>query len=149
MEDKAEATKMSVHQGHNMMRIRKAKGIKQSWMAEVMELSQQAISMLENQRTISKERLMQIAGILEISVEVLANMEEDPAVGMAVENHDFQKSNEDVSIQTAVMNVDDFNVTDEGILTKLEERNNELYERLIQANVRIAQLEEELKQQRD
>lgn len=148
MEDHTEVAKKNVHHGHNIRRIRKAKGVKQSWLAEVLEVSQQTISALESQKVISKERLLQVANILEIAVEVLVNMEEDPALGMAIENHDFQKNNEDVTIQTAVMNVDDLNLADEGILAKLEEKNSELYERLIQANVRIAQLEEELKQQR-
>lgn len=55
------------HIGHNIRRIRELRGMKQSTLAEDLNLTQQAVSVIENRQGISRKLLFRIAAILGVN----------------------------------------------------------------------------------
>jgi len=81
-----------VHQGYNVRSIREAKNLKQSALALMVELSQQAISKTEQKRVIDDALLAKIARALDVPVEIIENMEEGAAMSFFIENNTFEAS---------------------------------------------------------
>jgi len=111
------------HIGRNISRIRELKDMKQEALAYALGLSQQTISAIENSETVEEQRLIEIAKVLEVSVEAIKNFSEE-----AVFNY-FNTFNDTVSNssfgQGANNNYDcTFNPLEKVV---------ELYERLVQA----------------
>ncbi|MDR6516762.1 helix-turn-helix domain-containing protein [Chryseobacterium camelliae] len=71
-----------IHQGRNIKRFREMLGIKQEALALDLNCSQQKISILEQKETVEKDMLEKIAGLLNVPVEAIENMEEEQAINI-------------------------------------------------------------------
>ncbi|WP_294271959.1 helix-turn-helix transcriptional regulator [uncultured Chryseobacterium sp.] len=71
-----------IHQGRNIKRFREMLGIKQEALAFDLNCSQQKISILEQKETVEKDMLEKIAGLLNVPVEAIENMEEEQAINI-------------------------------------------------------------------
>ena len=71
-----------VHHGRNVKRLREIMGIKQEFLADKLDVSQQSISRLESQAELDNKMLDKIAKILNIPVEALKNYNEEVAVNI-------------------------------------------------------------------
>lgn len=135
------------HQGKNVARLRRALGMKQEALALDLNISQQAVSLLEQKKEIDKETLLKIANTLKITPQLIEELEEDPA-SLVVEYNTFEdgsvanfagKSNEG-------FNISDFknihNPIDE--IIKQCEKRVALYERLMELETKNASLFQQL-----
>ncbi len=68
-----------VHQGRNIKRFRDILGIKQETLAEKMQMTQQAVSKLEQKEEIDEDTLRKVATMLQIPIEALKNMTDEYA----------------------------------------------------------------------
>jgi transcriptional regulator with XRE-family HTH domain len=80
----------NVHQGRNIKRIRESRGMKQFTLAQLMGISQQAVSQIEQKPVIEEVLLSRMAFVLEVPAEVLREMEDIPDVSYYVENNTFE-----------------------------------------------------------
>jgi len=106
--------KETVHLGDNIRAIRELKGIKQETFAEMMGVTQAAISKLESTEKIDDERLKDIADKLGVSINAIKRFNADAAM-LYFEN----VSSYDHSTGTVIYN---FNPV---------EKISELYERML------------------
>lgn len=84
-----------VHQGKNIRRFRDILGIKQETLAAELNISQQAVSKLEQKEEIDSETLGKVAGILKIPVEAIKNTTDEGAVNIVANtfnSHDTSSS---------------------------------------------------------
>jgi transcriptional regulator with XRE-family HTH domain len=103
------------HIGRNISRIRELREMKQEALAIAMGISQQAVSIMENNETIEDDKLLEVAKALGVSVEGIKQFSEE-----AVFNY-FNNFND----QSSGFNTNcTFNPLDKVV---------ELYERLVQA----------------
>ncbi len=120
-----ELQNLNVHHGHNIRRTRIEKDIKQDAMAELVHLSQPAISRYERTKTIDDEILQRFARALNVPVEYLKTLEEDaPSVVFESITNDVHDNKEGVTVPTGYSNnlKNAFNPID---------KITELYERLL------------------
>lgn len=78
------------HIGRNISRIRELKDMKQEALAYALGLSQQTISTIENSETVEEQRLIEIAKVLEVSVEAIKNFSEEAVfniIGNTFQDH--------------------------------------------------------------
>lgn len=75
-------TNNKIHEGRNVKRFREMLGIKQDALAFDLNMSQQAVSLLEQKETIDAALLQQIADILKLPVEAIQNFDEEQAVNV-------------------------------------------------------------------
>lgn len=68
-----------VHQGRNIRRFRDILGVKQETLAIELNMTQQAVSKLEQKDEIDEETLNKVAAILKIPVEAIKNMTDEVA----------------------------------------------------------------------
>jgi transcriptional regulator with XRE-family HTH domain len=68
------------HIGRNISRIRELKGMKQEALAEAIGVSQQTISNIEASETIEKERIVEIAKVLGVTIEAIENFSEENVI---------------------------------------------------------------------
>ena len=80
----------NVHQGRNIKRIRESRGMKQFTLAQLMGISQQAVSQIEQKPVIEEVLLSRMAIVLEVPAEVLREMEDVSDVSYYVENNTFE-----------------------------------------------------------
>lgn len=106
------------HIGRNISRIRELKGMKQEALAIAIGVSQQTISNIEANETVEESKLIEIAKVLEVSVEAIKDFSEE-----AVFNY-FNTFNDEVSNSNFGNHYCTFNPLDKVV---------ELYERLVQA----------------
>ncbi|MGN7787814.1 helix-turn-helix transcriptional regulator [Niabella sp. 22666] len=71
-----------VHEGRNIKRFREMLGIKQDALAFDLNMSQQAISLLEQKETIDTPLLQKISALLKIPVEAIQNFDEEQAINI-------------------------------------------------------------------
>ena len=71
--------KKSVHQGKNVKRLREICGMKQETLAIQMNLTQQAISQLEQKEVLDPKQIEEIAKILKVSPDIIKYMTDDAA----------------------------------------------------------------------
>ena len=109
----------TIHQGHNVKRIREISGIKQESLALQLGLSQQAISQIEQKEVLDSKILEDLAKALNIAPEVIKNMTEDAANNFINTFNDQSGFNYQCT----------FNPLDKYI--EAIEANKELYERLL------------------
>jgi transcriptional regulator with XRE-family HTH domain len=109
----------TIHQGHNVKRIREISGIKQESLALQLGLSQQAISQIEQKEVLDSKILEDLAKALNIAPEVIKNMTEDAA------NNFINTFNDQSGFKYQCT----FNPLDKYI--EAIEANKELYERLL------------------
>lgn len=68
-----------VHQGRNVKRLRDILGVKQETLAIELNMTQQAVSKLEQKELIEDETLNKIAKVLRVPVEAIKNMTDEAA----------------------------------------------------------------------
>lgn len=71
-----------VHQGRNIKRFRDILGVKQETLAVELNMTQQAVSKLEQKEEIDEDTLKKVAAILKIPVETIKNMTDEAAVNI-------------------------------------------------------------------
>ncbi|WP_267740848.1 helix-turn-helix domain-containing protein [Myroides injenensis] len=123
------------HIGRNISRIREIKGMKQITLAELLGVSQQQVSMIENSESVEETKLESIAKILEVPIEVIKEYSDDKVMNI-ITNNTFQDDS------SAIKNLYNptFNPLDK--LVEAYEENKKLYERLLEAEKeKIAYLE--------
>lgn len=122
----------NVHQGLNVSKIRRYEDVKQEELAEKLGVTQQFISLLEQQREIGRDYLVKIAAILKVAPEVIENMEESP-ISVVIENNNF----EDGSNNSGIGYVNENEVNDNRIIHPVEKiielakESTSLYERML------------------
>ena len=135
----ATATK---HIGRNIARIREMRGMKQETLAELLNVSQQKISLLENSETLEDDKLVPVAQALEISVEALKNFSEDAFFNI-ISNTFNNTSNDSSTLIASSLNYQPtFNPIDK--LLDAYEENKKLYERLLETEKEKSRIIEEL-----
>lgn len=77
------------HVGNNLQRVRIYFGIKQDALARDLEISQQAISKIEQQEEIESEMLKKISEVIGISPEMIENFDEEKAI-YNINNNSFR-----------------------------------------------------------
>lgn len=112
-----------IHQGRNIKRFREMLGIKQEALAYDLDCSQQKISILEQRETIEKDILEKIAGLLNVPVEAIENMEEEQAINIIANTFD----------NGAILNGINYNPSFHPIdkVLQLHEEKIALYERML------------------
>ncbi|PZF71515.1 helix-turn-helix domain-containing protein [Taibaiella soli] len=134
-----------VHHGKNLRRFREWKGLKQEALAFEMgdDWSQKKISLLEQKEIIDDAILKQLSDVLKIPVEAFDALNEDPAIniiGSTFTESSVNAGNSGGENNSIVNPVDKW-------LEALK-KNEELYERLLQAEKeKVALLEKLLKGQ--
>ena len=111
-----ETVKKNNHIGRKIGRIRELRGMKQETLAEMLGVSQQSVSKIEQSETLDKERLEAVAKALGVTPEAIQNFSEELAINY------FNNFND--SSEGTFNNHCTFNPLDKVI---------ELYERLVQA----------------
>ena len=135
----ATATK---HIGRNIARIREMRGMKQETLAELLSVSQQKVSLLENSETLEDDKLIPVAQALEISVEALKNFSEDAFFNI-ISNTFNNTSNDSSTLIASSLNYQPtFNPIDK--LLDAYEENKKLYERLLETEKEKSRIIEEL-----
>lgn len=120
-----EAVKKNNHIGRKIGRIRELRGMKQETLAEMLGVSQQSVSKIEQSETLDTERLEAVDKALGVTPEAIHNFSEELAINY------FNNFND--SSEGTFNNHCTFNPLDKVI---------ELYERLVQAEKdKVAYLE--------
>jgi transcriptional regulator with XRE-family HTH domain len=128
--------KDAVHLGNNIRRIRELKGIKQEAFAEMMGVTQAAVSKLESTAKIDDERLKDIASKLGVSADAIKNFNADSAINF-INTFNDNSSNQGNAGTLGTYGTYNFNPIDKLI---------ELYERTIkEKNDEIEKLKQELR----
>ncbi|PBI92479.1 Helix-turn-helix domain protein [Flavobacterium sp. ACN2] len=123
------------HIGRNISRIRELRDMKQEALAIALGVSQQSVSNLEGSESVDDEKLARIAEALGVSTEAIKNFSED-----AVFNIIGNTYNDDSS---SIKNYNcTFNPLDK--LLEVIEKNEKLYERLVEAEKEKVALLEKL-----
>ncbi|MDQ1097573.1 MULTISPECIES: helix-turn-helix domain-containing protein [Chryseobacterium] len=126
-----------IHQGRNIKRFREMLGIKQEALAFDLNCSQQKISIIEQKETVEKDMLEKIAGLLNVPVEAIENMEEDQAVNIIANTFD------NGSILNGINYNPSFHPIDK--VLQLHEEKIALYERMLkEKDEMMAKLEQYL-----
>lgn len=102
--------------GSKIRKLRQIKGLSQKMFAAELNISQQAVSKIENSESINEETLSRVSEILGVTIETITNFDEDAAFTNIIEK------NETINQRCEVVN--NYNSLD-----KIEE----LYERLLKS----------------
>lgn len=130
------ATTKPNHIGRKISRIRELRGMKQEALAEALNISQQAVSKIEQSEEIEEDKLEQIAKVLGVSSEVIKNYSDEAIFNIIGNTYHDNSSSLNYGCT--------FNPLDK--LLEAHEENKKLYERLLQAeNEKIEYLEKLLK----
>ncbi len=113
------------HLGRNISRIREMKGMKQETLAEVLGISQQKMSVIENTEELDDTKLNEIAKALDVPANAIKEYSDERMINI-ISNNTFQDDS------SAVKNL--FNPTFNPIdkLVEAYDENKKLYERLLQ-----------------
>ena len=128
-------TMPKAHQGKNIKRYRDILGIKQETLALELNMTQQAVSKLEQKEEIDDETLNKVAEILKIPVEAIKNTTDEAVVNIVANTF---TSNDTSTLKTA-LNQYTFNPIDKVI---------ELYERMLKAEPEKVKLLQEALQEK-
>lgn len=119
------------HIGRNISRIREIKGMKQITLAELLGVSQQQVSIIENSESVEDSKLESIAKILEVPVEAIKEYSDDKVMNII---------NSTITDSPIYNNFCTFNPLDK--LIEAHEENKKLYERLLEVEKeKVAYLE--------
>jgi transcriptional regulator with XRE-family HTH domain len=127
METNTSTPATKVHHGRNIKRLREMLGVKQEFIANELEMTQQTISKLEQKEEIEYKVLEKVAGVLKVPVEALKNLNEEATFNIIANSYHDNSS--------AVNYQCHFNPMDKVI---------ELYERLLAAEKEKVALLEKL-----
>lgn len=113
----------TIHQGRNVKRFREMLGIKQEGLALELgdEWNQRKISLLEQKEIIEPELLEQVAKVLKVPVEAIKNFDEEKAIHNINSFYDQSAFN----FQCTINPIDKW--------VEAIDKNEKLYERLLQA----------------
>ena len=120
------------HIGRKISRIRELRGMKQEALADALNISQQAISKIEQSEEVEDDKLEQIAKALGVTKEGIENFSEETVFNIM--NNIYHDNASSLNYSCT------FNPIDKVVL--LYEENKKLYERLLQAEKdKVAYLE--------
>lgn len=126
-----------IHHGRNIKRLREMLGIKQEAIAMELNITQQAVSGLEQKEIIDNTILEEIAQIMHIPVEAIKNMTEDTTYNY------INTFNDEVTNHNGFYNFNcSFNPIDK--IVELYNEKIELYERMLKTEKEKADLLEHL-----
>jgi len=132
-------TTQKKHLGRNISRIREMKGMKQETLAELLGISQQKMSVLENTADLEDTKLDDIAKALEVPTQAIKEYSDERMINI-ISNNTF---NDDSSAVKNLYNPT-FNPLDK--LVEAYDENKKLYERLLAAEKeKLAYVEQLLK----
>lgn len=115
----------NTHHGHAIKRYRHTLGIKQEALAADMGISQALISFYEQKKEIEDNMIEKFARALNITPELIKELEEDP-VTIIIENNTFEKGS------GAAYNVINNNPDPIDRLITLSQEKTALYERMLE-----------------
>ena len=134
-------TTQKKHLGRNISRIREMKGMKQETLAELLGISQQKMSVLENTADLEDAKLDDIAKALEMPTQAIKEYSDEKMLNI-ITNNTFNSN--DSSTLNAINVMPTFNPLDK--LVEAYEENKKLYERLLAAEKeKLAYVEQLLK----
>lgn len=113
--------------GPKIRRLRQIKGISQKVFASEMNITQQAVSKMEQSEIVNEETLQKAADILGVSIEAIINFDDDAAF------NNFINKNEVINQRCDVVNN-----------YQSIEKITELYERLLKSETEKSQLLKEM-----
>lgn len=155
--DKSAARNRDAHHGHAIKRLRIDKGLSQKELASLVHMSQQTLSRFEDKRVIEEEILNRFAKGLDVSVDLIKELEDERPLAYYIENNTFSGNTGSFTAANS-MDMDDVVTTnhrDETVQTLIEqlqkasEENKQLYEKLLQsAQEKINTLEQQLSQKK-
>lgn len=122
-----EAKSKNTHHGHAIKRYRHTLKIKQDALAATMGISQALVSFYEQKKEIENDMIEKFAKALNITPELIRELEEDP-VTVIIENNTFEKGNNNVGYVTD--NVITNNPVDQ--IMELCKEKQALYERMLE-----------------
>jgi len=127
------------HLGRNISRIREMKGMKQETLAEILGISQQKMSVIENTEELDDAKLNEIAKALDVPANAIKEYSDERVLNII--NSTFHES----PFYSNTVNYNPtFNPLDK--LVEAYDENKKLYERLLQAEKeKTAYLEQLLK----
>ncbi|MFG4004347.1 helix-turn-helix transcriptional regulator [Flavobacterium aquidurense] len=127
------------HIGRNISRIRELRDMKQEALAYAIGVSQQTISSIEGSETVDEEKLKAIAKALGVPAEVIKNFSEEAVFNIIGNTYDNGSS--------SVNHGCTFNPLDK--LLEAFDKNEKLYERLVEAErEKVALLEKLLNEKK-
>ncbi len=118
------ATTKPNHIGRKISRIRELRGMKQEALAEALNISQRAVSKIEQSEEIEDAKLEQIAKVLGVTKEGIENFSEEAVFNIINNTYNNTSSDSSTLIASSVNYQPNFNTTDKLV---------ELYERLLKA----------------
>ncbi len=145
----AEKREKRTHHGHAIKRLRQTLGIKQDALASEMGLCQQTVSTYEQKPVIEDDILVKFASALNVSAELIKELEEDPLT-IIFENNTFEKGSVGNITHSDVSN-ENFGNTYNPIeeILKLSQEKQILYERMLELEKeKISLLEKMLKEKK-
>ncbi|WP_142785708.1 helix-turn-helix domain-containing protein [Changchengzhania lutea] len=129
------------HIGRKISRIRELRGMKQETLAEALNISQQAVSKIEQNPEIEDDKLEEIAKLLGVTSEAIKNYSDEAVFNNIQNNYDGSVINAGPTINHHCT----FNPLDK--LLEANDENKKLYERLLKAEQdKIEYLEKLLKE---
>ncbi|WP_106829589.1 helix-turn-helix domain-containing protein [Parabacteroides pacaensis] len=148
--EKSSASSKS-HHGHAIKRLRRDKKLSQKQLGDLISMCQQNVSHYEEEEKISDELLARFAKGLDVSVDLIKELEDEKPLAYYIENNTF--SNKDNSIASGnigeIGSVTTTNQSDKALYTALEEmqklygKGMQLYENSIRLYDRLLQSTEE------
>ncbi|AOC95004.1 MULTISPECIES: helix-turn-helix domain-containing protein [Flavobacterium] len=123
------------HIGRNISRIRELRDMKQEALAIALGVSQQTISIIEGTENVDEEKLKKIAEVLGVPADVIRNFSEEAVFNIMGNSYDNGSSSINHNNCT-------FNPLDK--LLEVIEKNEKLYERLVEAEKEKVALLEKL-----
>ena len=86
IDDMPEMEPQNVDQGNNVAAFRRFRGYNQKELAAKLKISQQEMSNLERMKIVPEDKLMQIAQVLNIDIDILKNFTTDCKITIINEN---------------------------------------------------------------
>jgi len=126
------------HIGRNISRIRELRDMKQEALAQAIGTTQQSISIIEGSESVDDEKLKAIAEALGVPAEVIRNFSEEAVFNIIGNTFDIENNNGSSVISYGCT----FNPFDK--LLEVLDKNEKLYERLVQAEKEKVALLEKL-----
>lgn len=124
------------HHGRAIKRLRLDRGMSQNDLASLVGMSRQALGRYETQKEIADEVLKQVAKGLNVSVDLIKELEEDKSLAFYVENNTFSGNNATTTMHDSSVDKSITYQTDETQKALLEEiRKNSEETRLQYENI--------------
>lgn len=130
------------HIGRNISRIREMRGMKQETLAELLGVSQQKVSLLENADELEDTKLEPIAKALDIPLEALKNFSDEAFFNIIANTYNNTSNDNSTLIASSLNYYPTFNPLDK--LLESYEENRRLYERLLESEREKSRVIEEL-----